>query len=422
MSTITISDLRSMLKDLLAESRPRLDEEKLQEIAEKAIKADPRFQELTKTKPNKMLGIYGSGTDDQDKYSPGYSTKAKDLFGGSESDGGFDKLGDVLIGIKNNDSNITNRLEKDTMTTIEGGSGGWLLPTTFSNQIVDLMLEQEICRPKCKVYTLGKGKGKSITIPAVDDYDHSSNIGGITTYWKAEDTAYTDSDVSIRQIILTANKLTVLTDVTEELLHDNAVSAERLIGSIFAKALAFEIDNCILNDGTGAGQPLGIPQSNAVIEVTKETGQDPDTLLLANVEKIISRISPFSFPRSLWLTNLTCLPSLMHLSIPAGTSYMGYNPFSEKDNTWRLYGRELKFSEHLPILGDSGALQLIDFSRFAILLLQDMTVRSDSSLGFKQDKISFKASIRIDGSPLDNNVLTPKKGDTVAPFVKLGTV
>jgi len=405
--------------------------DRLKEIVEEAVKEkvisevkpyqDAMFEKLNEVRPNKMLGMYDE-TDQQDKYSPGYSTKAKDLFGGSESDGGFDKLGDVLLGIKNNDFNISNRLEKDTMTTIEGGSGGFLLPSTFSNQIVDLMLEQEICRPKCRVYTLGKGKGKSLTIPAVDDYDHSSNIGGISTYWKAEDTAYTDSDVNIRQIVLTANKLTVLTDVTEELLHDNAVSAERLIGSIFAKALAFEVDNCILNSGTGAGQPLGIPQSGAVIEVAKETGQDADTLCLANVENMISRISPFSFPKSVWLTSLTCLPSLMHLNFPVGTGAVVYNVFSEAQNIWKLYGRELKFSEHMPVIGDSGTIQLIDFSRYAILLLQDMTVRSDSSLGFKSDKISFKASIRLDGSALDNDVLTPKKGDTLSAFIKLGTV
>jgi len=381
---------------------------------------DELFEQINRPKPNKMLGIYGEV--EEDKYSPGFAKKAKDLFSNEGSDGGFDKLGDVLLGIKNNDFNILNRLEKDTMTTEEGSAGGFLLPTTFSNQIVDLMLEQEVCRPKCKVYTLGKGKGKSLTIPAVDDSDHSSNIGGIVTYWKSEDTAYTESDVNIRQIVLTANKLTVLTDVSEELLHDNAVAAENLIGNIFGKALAFEIDNCILNSGTGAGQPLGIPQSNAVIEVAKETGQDADTLILANVEKCISRISPFSFPKSYWLTNLTCLPSLMHLNFPVGTGAIVYNVFSEDRNIWKLYGRELKFSEHLPILGDAGALQLIDFSRYAILLLQDISVRSDSSLGFKSDKISFKASIRIDGSPLDNSVLTPKKGDTVSAFVKLGEV
>ncbi|MBA7517450.1 hypothetical protein ES705_09504 [subsurface metagenome] len=382
---------------------------------------DGLFEQINSPKPNKMLGIYGEA-DGGEKYNSGFAKKAKDLFGNEGSDGGFDKLGDVLLGIKNNDFNILHRLEKDTMTTIEGGSGGFLLPSAFSNQIVDLMLEQEICRPKCKVYTLGRNKGKSITIPAVDDNDHSSNIGGITTYWKAEDTAYTESDVNIRQIVLTANKLTVLCDVSEELLHDNAVAAENLIGSIFAKALAFELDNVILNTGTGAGQPLGIPQSNAIIEVAKETEQDPDTLILANIEKIISRISPFSFPRSMWLTNLTCLPSLMHLNFPVGTGAIVYNVFNEVNNVWKLYGRELKFSEHMPILGDSGTIQLIDFSRYAILLLQDITVRSDSSLGFKSDKISFKASIRIDGSPLDNDVLTPKKGDTLSAFVKLGEV
>lgn len=416
--------MKYTINDIVEKVNEQISDQ-LKETITKELKPyqDELFEQINKPRPNKMLGMYGGGSDEQDKYSPGYSTKAKDLFGGESSRGGFDKLGDVLLGIKNNDFNVLHRLEKDTMTTIEGGSGGFLLPSTFSNQIVDLMLESEICRKKCRVYSLGKNKGKSLTIPAVDDNDHSSDIGGITTYWKEENTAYTESDVSIRQIVLTANKLTVLTDVSEELLHDNAVSTERLIGSIFAKALAFEIDENILCDaGTGSGKPLSISNSNAVIEVAGESGQDVDTVILLNIENMISRISPFSFPKSYWLTSLTCLPDLMHLNYPMGTAGVAYYAFSEKDNVWRLYGRPLIFSEHLPIIGDSGTIQLIDFSRYAILLLQDISVRSDSSLGFKSDKISFKASIRIDGSPLDNDVLTPKRGDTVSPFIKLASI
>jgi len=377
------------------------------------------YRELMKPVKNKLLGSFGGDTENNPNL--GYHKKAKDLFGAG-TDQGFDSLGDVLLGIKNNDYKITGKLDKD-MDTIEGSGGGFLLPSAFSNKIIDLMLEQEICRPRCKVYSLGKGKGKSLTIPAVDDYDHSSNIGGIVTYWKAENTAYSESDVVIRQISLTANKLTVLTDVTEELLHDSAVATQDLISGIFAKALGFEVDNCILSDaGTGAGKLLSISNSNAVVTVTKETEQDADTLVLANVEKIISRISPFSFPKSTWLASLTDLPSLMHLNYPVGTGAIVYNVFNEVNNVWKLYGRQLLFSEHMPVIGDAGTLQLIDFSRYAILLLQDITIKSDSSLGFKSDRVSFKASIRIDGQPLDKGVLTPKRGDTVSAFVKLGTV
>ena len=408
---------------LTERSRLAVEEIVRREIADLSFdnfKNTEAYRQLMKPVGNKLLGSFAGDTGDNPNL--GYHKKAKDLFGGEGTDQGFDSLGDVLLGIKNNDYKITGKLDKD-MDTIEGAGGGFLLPSAFSNKIIDLMLEQEICRPRCKVYSLGKGKGKSLTIPAVDDYDHSSNVGGIVTYWKAENTAYTESDVVIRQISMTANKLTVLCDLTEELLHDSAVATQDLVGGIFAKALGFEVDNCILSDaGTGAGKLLSISNSNAVVTVTKETEQDADTLVLANVEKIISRISPFSFPKSTWLTSLTCLPSLMHLNRPVGTSAAMYNPFNEANNIWKLYGRQLLFSEHMPVIGDSGTLQLIDFSRYAILLLQDITVKSDSSLGFKSDRVSFKASIRIDGQPLDKDVLTPKRGDTVGSFVKLGTV
>ena len=94
---------------------------------------------------------------------------------------------------------------------------------------------------------------------------------------------------------------------------------------------------------------------------------------------------------------------------------------TEKD-TWKLYNRPLIFSEHIPVIGDSGALQLIDFQRYVFLILQDISIKSDTSLGFKSDKVAFKCSMRLDAQPMDTTYMTPKKGDTLSAFIKLGTV
>jgi len=379
------------------------------------FKKTDAYREFMKPKHNKMFG--GSG----DNPNLGTAKKAKEMFG-EGSDGGFDKLGDVLLGISQGDSNITNRLEKDSSTLV-GESAGFLLPSTFSNQLLDMTIEENISMAKSKIYNLGRGKGKSLTIPCVKDEDHSSNVAGISVYWTGELSDYTESDFTVRQLKLEANKLTCLTECSLELLHDSAINAESLIGSIFSKAMSFEIDNCVLTDnGTGAGKPLSISNSGAVIEVAKETGQDADTLCLANVENMISRILPSSFSKSYWLTSLTCLPSLMHLNYPVGTGAVIYNVFSEDRNIWKLYGRPLLFSEHMPVIGDSGTIQLIDFQRYVFLILQDISIKSDTSLGFKSDKVAFKCSFRLDAQPMDTTPLTPKVGSTLSAFIKLGTV
>lgn len=407
-----------------------ISEKRLSELIGEAVESkvrgtlkpytDELFERINEPKPNKM---FGTPTDTQDKAVYGYAKKAKDLFGEEGVDNGFSSLGEILLAIKNNDSTKLQRLERDMQETV-GETGGFLLPSQFSNEIIDMMLEEEICRKRCKIYSIAKNRGNTLTIPALSDYDHSSNIAGINTYWTGEGSAYTEStNVKIRQLVLKLNKLTCLVDVSEELISDSAVKTETLLSGIFAKALAFEIDNCILNSGTGAGQILGIPQSNAVIEVAGESGQDSDTINVYNITNMIARIHPASFNKSIFLSSLSNLGELLRLNLPIGTGGTWYHAFNEVSGVWRLFSRPVIFTEHCAKLGDAGNLQLIDFSRFALLLREGISVKSDTSLGFKSDMISFKASLRIDGQPLDTESTTLKDGETtVSPFIKLAAI
>ncbi|MBA7553844.1 hypothetical protein ES705_46448 [subsurface metagenome] len=370
-----------------------------------------------------MFGTFTDAGDTQDKANFGYNRKAEDMFG-EGVDNGFSSLGEVLQAVKNNDHSKLQRLERD-MVEGTGETGGFLLPSQFSNEIINMMLEEEICRKRCKIYSIGKGKGNTLTIPALSDYDHSSNIAGVNTYWVGEGSAYPEStNVKIRQLVLKLNKETCLVDVSEELVEDSSVKTETLLSGIFAKALAFEIDSCVLTDaGTGAGKPLSFTNSDAVIEVAGESGQDSDTLNVYNVTNMISRIHPASFNKSIFLSSLSNLGELLRLNLPIGTGGTWYHAFNEVSGIWRLFSRPVLFTEHCAKLGDAGNLQLIDFSRYAMLIREGISVKSDTSLGFKSDMISFKASLRIDGQPLDTSPTTLKDGTTtVSPYIKLATI
>ncbi|MBA7609235.1 hypothetical protein ES703_16423 [subsurface metagenome] len=399
--------------------------EAVEDRVRKSLKpyTDALFEELNQPVKNKMFGTFTDAEGTQDKANFGYNRKAKDMFG-EGVDNGFSSLGEVLLAIKNNDSTKLQRLERDMLETV-GETGGFLLPSQFSNEIIDMMLEEEICRKRCKIYSIGKGKGNTLTIPALSDYDHSSNIAGVSTYWVGEGSAYPEStNVKIRQLQLKLSKLTTLVDMSEELISDSAVKTETLLSGIFAKALAFEVDNCVLTDaGTGAGKPLSFTNSDGVIEVAGESGQDTDTINVYNITNMIARIHPASFNKSIFLSSLSNLGELLRLNLPMGTAGTWYHAFNEVSGVWRLFSRPVIFTEHCAKLGDSGNLQLIDFSRYAMLIREGISVKSDTSLGFKSDMISFKASLRIDGQPLDTSPTTLKDGETtVSPYIKLATI
>jgi hypothetical protein len=58
-----------------------------------------------------------------------------------------------------------------------------------------------------------------------------------------------------------------------------------------------------------------------------------------------------------------------------------------------------------------------------MLIREGISIKSDTSLGFKSDMISFKASLRIDGQPLDTSPTTLADGETtVSPYIKLATI
>jgi len=208
------------------------------------------------------------------------------------------------------------------------------------------------------------------------------------------------------------------------LIADSAVNTQDLIGNLFAKALAFEIDSCVLTDaGTGAGNPLSITKGSNLITVSPESGQTADTIQYENVCNMVMRMTTSGFNNSIWLSSLSNLKQLLTLTVKLGTAGSWVKIFTEESGVWKILGRPVIFTEHCAVLGDAGNLKLLDLSRYAMLLKQDIIVRSDASLGFKSDTLSFKASIRIDGQPLDNKVLTLKDGvTTVSPFIQLDTI
>lgn len=309
-----------------------------------------------------------------------------------------------------------------TLFESDGSGGGALVPDEFRNQLLQTGLENVVMRPRAMVLPMG---GPTLTIPVVDDTDHSTPnlFGGIVAFWEGEGDTLTETDPKFRQFQLIARKLTGLTSVGNELMADSPIALDTLLRTMFGKSLAWFEDRSFIN-GSGAGEPSGIISAAATIEVAIEAGQTAGEILPQNIFKMYSRLFPSSVNQAIWIANPNVRPALYEMSLTIGTGGtaiyipaggISASPFDT------LMGRQIIFTEHCPALNTAGDLMFVDPNFYVIGDRMALTVASSEHVRFTSDQIMWRFIQRVAGAPWLNSALTPEFGDTLSAFVKLGT-
>jgi len=389
----------------------------------KAFSDSDLYKKWFEVKPNKFLG----SSEDTREFNTGSGKSYKALYGISKdtelSNGGFDSLNDFLMAVNNRGVAPDRRLSKDLEEGV-GSAGGFLLPELFEASLMDLNLSEEIIRTRCKVYGIPRAKGNSISIPAYEDTAHQTSIAGVIAYWKPEKGTLTSSTPTLRKVSMACNKLTCLSDSSNELIEDSAIPISEMIGYLMKSAIGFEFDKVCIG-GTGGGQPLGFRNSPAVITIEKESGQDADTIIYANLVNMFARLPVNSYLKknTIWISSVSNIPQLMQIGIKLGTAGVHIPVFKEETGRYFMLGKECLFSEHASVLGNEGNLMLCDLSQYALAIKAGIRIESSIHDKFTTDMSTFRAVIRFDGQPLINSELTLADGSTtVSPFIQLGTV
>ena len=155
----------------------------------------------------------------------------------------------------------------------------------------------------------------------------------------------------------------------------------------------------------------------------KEAGQDADTIVYDNINKMFSRMIASSRPNSVWVINQDCEPQLNTMSIPVGTGgvpvYLPAGGASASPYA-TLLGRPVVPIEHCQTVGTTGDIMLCDFSKYLAIdkggLKQDVSIH----VRFLYDESVFRFVYRFDGQPELGSAITPYKGtNTLSHFVKL---
>jgi HK97 family phage major capsid protein len=301
-----------------------------------------------------------------------------------------------------------------TQREAQPSSGGFLVPTEFAAQVLDVSLETEIVRNRALVWPMTSDTRK---VPGFDDFDHTGNVllGGISAAWENELDLLSTQKAKLRLIELHAKKMALLVQSSNELIEDSDFDA--VIGAKLYTACSWILDNAFLN-GTGVGQPLGVFNDPALVVVAKETSQPTATVQFENITKMFGRLHPTCRRNAVWVTNSDAIPQLLQMQNVvwnvAHTEHVGGSavPMVTKnaDGSMEMLTLPILFSEKLAALGTQGDLLLADFSQYSIGIRREIRLEKSMHAGFTTDSTYMRLSARVDGQGTWKTAVTPAKG------------
>jgi HK97 family phage major capsid protein len=342
---------------------------------------------------------------------------------------GFERFGDFLRAVVMHERTKGRNSDPRLVAAAAGASeavpsdGGFLVQKDFASELLMRIYQTgQMAQRVTKLPISPRANGIKINAIDEDSRADGSRWGGVLAYWVNEAQAFTASKPKFRQIELQTQKLIALCYSTDELLED-AVALEAVISQAFGDEMTFKVEDAIFN-GTGAGQPLGILNSGAVVQQAKDAGDASATVSTNDVLNMWSRLWARSRPNAAWFIDQGVEPKLYPLTLGTGTAtQLLYTPPGQNGNQFgMLLGRPVIPVEHCAQLGTPGDIILADLSQY--LLIDKGAPRQDYSMhvNFLTDEGVFRFVYRVDGQPAWKKPLTPKSGSsTLAPFVSLAT-
>ena len=314
---------------------------------------------------------------------------------------------------------------KATIAAGNAETGGSLIPTEFSNQVLERVKAKSSIMQNAMIIPMGSNR---IVIPLIAGFDESQGVvdGNVRWYWKGEEVVGVASNFETGAVALTLQKCIGMAKVTDEIIRWSPQSIEALVQRSFETGLNMAVNKACLR-GTGAGQPRGVIGAPCTIAVPKETSQLADTFIYDNVLAMIAR--QYSSDEGLgdgnWYANKTVFPQIGLLSLPVGTGgsgiFLAGQSIQGKPNL-TIMGMPLLFSSQMSAVGDAGDIGLFDWKQYLIGQPAGgagMETEQSIHLYFDYGCTAFRFLFYMDGQPWWPDEFTPLHGDSQSPFVTL---
>lgn len=272
---------------------------------------------------------------------------------------------------------------RNALETGEASEGGYLVPDTFENQLVQALTENGVVRAHARVITTSGGLHK---IPVVASHGSAS--------WIDEEGDYVESDESFGQVQLDAHKVGTVIKVSEELLQDSAFDLENYISAEFSRRIGDKEEDAFLN-GDGSAKPTGIlnASNGGIVGVTAAAAAaiTADEL----VDLYYSLKAPYR-KNAVWILNDATIKLIRKLKTGDG-QYL-WQPGIKDGEVNTILGRPYFTSPFMPVAA-AGAKTVIfgDLSYYWIGDRQGITFRRLNELYAGKGQVGFMASKRLDG-------------------------
>jgi len=350
----------------------------------------------------------------------------------TQKNGGFATFGEYLIAVAASSSpggRVDPRLMQATasgMNESVPSDGGFAVFPDIERQILLRMHDMGQILQRVRTVPVA---GDGLKMNAVDETSRvdGSRWGGVQAYWANEADTVSGKKPKFRQMELHLNKIFALYYATDELIAD-AAALGPIVEQAFSEELVFKVEDAIV-EGDGSGKPLGIINGGSLLSVAKETSQVAATVVIENVIKMYSRMTPRSIANAVWLMNQDVLPQLPLFNVKvknvAGSENVGgiippdvYRP---SDGAYgSLMGRPIVITEYCSTLGTKGDIIFADLSQYLLINKGAPQAASSMHVRFLNDEMTYRITQRVDGQPIWTKALTPFKGsNTTSPFVTL---
>jgi HK97 family phage major capsid protein len=301
--------------------------------------------------------------------------------------------------------------------------GGFAVQRDFAIDLFGRMYE--VAQLASRVSRMGIGPNSNgIEMVGIDEDSRAdgSRWGGLRSYWVKEGDKIGGSKPKLGKIEMNLEDLAGLAYATNSLMKDS-VALDAMIKKFMPLELAFRTDDAIMV-GTGAGQPLGIMNSGAVLVVSKEANQDAKTINVANILKMYSRMIAASRRNGVWLINQDIEPQLFGMTMGGTAAVPVYLPPGGLSQApyGTLMGKPVIPVENCATLGTAGDIVFSDLSQYLMIDKDGIEAAESMHVRFEYNENTLRFIYRLNGQPMWKKPLTPKNGtNTLSPFVALET-
>ena len=134
------------------------------------------------------------------------------------------------------------------LNTTTQATGGALIPQDFRSELIELLYSQTVIRGGgARIYPMPAG---NMTIPRLR--------GGATAQWQGELDDIADSNQALDDIQFTANKLTALVPVSNDLIRRSPLSVEAIVRDDMVRQIALGEDLAFLTSDGTSSRPTGL--------------------------------------------------------------------------------------------------------------------------------------------------------------------